>query len=76
MLATDLTAALAFNSPKVMIPATEYFPYFSFKYSIISPLLSIHISESMSGIPILSGFKNLSNGKLYFIGSISVIPNK
>ena len=28
----------------------------------------------MSGKEILSGFKNLSKSRLYFIGSISVIP--
>ena len=38
-------------------------------------LLFIQKSISKSGIEILSGFKNLSNKRLYFNGSIFVIPN-
>ena len=42
---------------------------------IISLLLSGK-SVSISGIEIRSGFKNLSDNKLYFKGSIEVIPSE
>ena len=72
-LPTSLIAALAFNVPNVIMCATLSTPYFSRTYSITCSLCSWSKSISISGIEILSGFRNLSNIKLYFSGSISVI---
>ena len=70
---TSLTAALAFRVPSVIIWLTLSAPYFSITWSITSPRLSIQKSISISGMLTLSLFKNLSNMRLYLIGSISVI---
>ena len=43
-------------------------------YSIILSLPSSSKSISISGSDILSGLRNLSKRRLYFIGSILVIP--
>ena len=71
-LPTSLMTILAFNLPKVIIWATLSL-YLFVKYSKTRSLFSSQKSISKSGIEILSGFKNLSNIKLNFIGSTSVI---
>ena len=76
ILPTSLTDALPPRVPNVIIPATLSSPYFSFTYSMTSPRLVSGKSVSISGIVTLSGFRNLSNNKLYFIGSTSVIPKQ
>ena len=48
-------------------------PYFFLRYSKTKSLFSSQKSISKSGIEIRSGFKNLSNIKSNFIGSMSVI---
>ena len=75
LLLDEPLSALDAKVPKVMICATESRPYFLFTYSITSSLLIWQKSISKSGIDMRSGFKNLSNNKLYLIGSKSVIPN-
>ena len=52
----------------------ENVPYFSFTYSKTSLRLLSSKSTSKSGAETLSGFKNLSKNRPYFIGSTSVIP--
>ena len=69
-LIDDLAAIL----PYVIIWATCCEPYLSTTYSITLFLPSSSKSMSMSGKLTLSGFKNLSKSRLYFIGSILVIP--
>ena len=69
----SLTACLAAKVPKVTIRATLFRPYLCIQYSITSSLLVSSKSTSISGIVILSGFKNRSKSKLYFKGSIVVI---
>ncbi len=75
-LPTSLIACLGKSDPKVIIFALLSSPYFFLTYSITSSLLASDKSTSMSGIVTLSGFKNLSNIKLYFIGSMLVIPRQ
>ena len=75
-LAVSLIEDLAAILPYVIIWATWLAPYFSITYSITLPLPSSSKSISISGILTLSGFKNLSKSKSYFIGSILVIPKQ
>ena len=69
-LIDDLAAIL----PYVIIWATCWEPYLLTTYSITLFLPSSSKSISISGKLTLSGFKNLSKRRLYFIGSILVIP--
>ena len=57
-----------------IILAVLSWPYLSLTYSITLSLLVLSKSISISGIVILSGFKNLSNIKLYLRGSTLIIP--
>ena len=61
---------------KVIIWDTLLCPYLSAAYWITSSRRVSEKSVSISGMEILSGFKNLSNNKSYFKGSIFVIPIK
>ena len=59
----------------VEMVTTCVFPYFSFTHSqLLNLFYRQEKSKSMSGIVCLSIFKNLSNNKLYLIGSTYVIP--
>jgi len=58
--ATSLTADFPWKVPKVMIETTLSKPYLFTTYLIISSRLSSGKSMSISGMVILSGFKNLS----------------
>ena len=73
---TSLITCLLPKVPKVIIGATFFIPYLLIQYFNTSSLLVYSKSISISGILILSGFKNLSNNKLYLIGSIVVIPKQ
>ena len=73
---TSLITAREESVPNVMICETESWPYFSLTYLItISRLLS-EKSTSMSGMLILSGFRNRSNRRSYLIGSTFVMPRE
>ena len=72
-LATSFILDFVAIVPYVMMCATFSFPYFSVTHFNTSFLPSSSKSISISGSEIRSGFKNLSNSKSYFIGSISVI---
>ena len=76
ILPTSRTAALPPRVPNVIIPATFSSPYLFLTYFITSSLFISGKSVSISGIVTRSGFKNLSNSKLYFKGSTSVIPKQ
>jgi len=71
---TSLTADFPWKVPKVMIETTLSFPYLSITYLITSSRLSSGKSISISGMDILSGFRNLSKYKSFSIGSTSTIP--
>ncbi len=59
-----------------MIWATWFRPYFSITYSNTLDLPSSSKSISISGIEILSGLRNRSKSKSYFMGSILVMPRQ
>nr|WP_318033071.1 hypothetical protein [Mycoplasmopsis cynos] len=61
---------------EVEIKPTFSYPYFSTKYSNISSRRLSWISISISGNPLRSSFKNLSNKRSNSNGLIDVIFNK